>query len=53
MGDVIWQRMLLVDTCRQGGTEGRLAERRLVLNQPVEEMGGHVCQADVVMDFYA
>jgi hypothetical protein len=32
---------LLVDTCTQGGMVGRLAERRLVLNQPVEEVGRH------------
>jgi hypothetical protein len=41
MGDVIWKRDLLVDTCTQGDTVGRLAERRLILDQPVEEIGRH------------
>ena len=32
---------MLVDTCTKGGTVGRLAERRLVLDQPVEEIRRH------------
>jgi hypothetical protein len=37
---------LLVDTCTQGGMVGRLAERRLVLNQEIEEVGRHGASED-------
>jgi hypothetical protein len=46
---VIWKRDMLVDTCAQGGMVGRLAKRRLVLNQPVQKVERHDANTDGIV----
>ena len=41
MGDVTCKVSVLVDTCAIGKAVGRLAERRLIQDQPVEEVRRH------------
>lgn len=47
MADAIWKWNRLVNTCTLDGMVGRLAERRLILKQPVEKTRRHGTAEDL------